>query len=46
MGTPRVLIHNAVGDARGNFMEIDPELLSRNFQVNTMAISRAGLCRK
>jgi NAD(P)-dependent dehydrogenase (short-subunit alcohol dehydrogenase family) len=38
LGTPRVLIHNAVGGAFGNFMEIDPEVLSRNFQVNTMAL--------
>jgi NAD(P)-dependent dehydrogenase (short-subunit alcohol dehydrogenase family) len=33
MGAPRVLIHNAVGGAFGNFMEIDPHLLARNFQV-------------
>jgi short-subunit dehydrogenase len=33
-----VLIHNAVGGAFGNFMEIDPEVLHRNFQVNTMAL--------
>src|ERR1700740_2072572 len=38
LGTPRVLIHNAVGGAFGNFMEIDPEVLKRNFQVNTMAL--------
>jgi NAD(P)-dependent dehydrogenase (short-subunit alcohol dehydrogenase family) len=38
LGTPRVLIHNAVGGAFGNFMEIDPEVLNRNFQVNTMAL--------
>src|SRR5712692_5076577 len=37
-GTPKVLIHNAVGGAFGNFMEIDPEVLNRNFQVNTMAL--------
>jgi NAD(P)-dependent dehydrogenase (short-subunit alcohol dehydrogenase family) len=38
LGAPKVLIHNAVGGAFGNFMQIDPELLNRNFQVNTMAL--------
>ncbi len=38
LGEPQVLIHNAVGGAFGNFMEIDPALLERNFQVNTMAL--------
>jgi NAD(P)-dependent dehydrogenase (short-subunit alcohol dehydrogenase family) len=38
LGTPRVLIHNAAGGAFGNFMEIDPAVLNRNFQVNTMAL--------
>jgi short-subunit dehydrogenase len=38
LGTPNVLIHNAVGGAFGNFMEIDPAVLNRNFQVNTMAL--------
>jgi NAD(P)-dependent dehydrogenase (short-subunit alcohol dehydrogenase family) len=38
LGTPSVLIHNAVGGAFGNFMEIDPAVLNRNFQVNTMAL--------
>src|ERR1700732_3928747 len=38
LGMPRVLVHNAVGGAFGNFMEIDPEVLQRNFQVNTMAL--------
>ena len=38
LGTPRVLIHNAVGGAFGNFLEIDPQVLNRNFQVNTMAL--------
>jgi len=40
LGVPRVLVHNAVGGAFGNFMEIDPEVLERNFQVNTMALLR------
>ena len=37
-GPPSVLIHNAVGGAFGNFLEIDPQVLNRNFQVNTMAL--------
>src|SRR5215470_14326381 len=37
-GTPQVLVHNAVGGAFVNFLEIDPEVLNRNFQVNTMAL--------
>jgi NAD(P)-dependent dehydrogenase (short-subunit alcohol dehydrogenase family) len=37
-GAPSVLIHNAVGGAFGNFLEIDPQVLNRNFQVNTMAL--------
>jgi NAD(P)-dependent dehydrogenase (short-subunit alcohol dehydrogenase family) len=38
LGTPKVLIHNAVGGAFGNFLQIDPQLLNRNFEVNTMAL--------
>jgi short-subunit dehydrogenase len=38
LGAPRVLIHNAVGGVFGNFLEIDPQALNRNFQVNTMAL--------
>jgi NAD(P)-dependent dehydrogenase (short-subunit alcohol dehydrogenase family) len=38
MGAPKVLVHNAVGGAFGNFMEIEPEVLNRNFQINTMAL--------
>lgn len=38
LGAPQVLIHNAVGGAFGNFMEIDPQVLDRNFRVNTMAL--------
>jgi short-subunit dehydrogenase len=38
LGTPKVLIHNAVGGAFGNFMQIDPAVLNRNFQVNTIAL--------
>jgi NAD(P)-dependent dehydrogenase (short-subunit alcohol dehydrogenase family) len=38
LGTPKVLVHNAVGGAFGTFLEIEPEVLNRNFQVNTMAL--------
>lgn len=38
MGAPSVLIHNAVGGGWGTFMEIDPAMLNRNFQVNTMGL--------
>lgn len=38
LGVPNVLIHNAVGGAFGSFLEIDPQALNRNFQVNTMAL--------
>lgn len=38
LGAPKALIHNAVGGAFGNFLEIDPQVLNRNFQVNTMAL--------
>jgi len=37
-GAPEVVIHNAVGGAFGDFMEIEPEILNQNFQVNTMAL--------
>jgi short-subunit dehydrogenase len=35
---PKVVIHNAVGGAFGNFLEIEPQVLERNFQVNVMAL--------
>ena len=38
MGAPTVLIHNAVSSAWGTFMDIDPAVLNRNFQVNTMGL--------
>ena len=38
MGAPSILVHNAVGGAWGAFMEIDPAVLNRNFQVNTMGL--------
>ena len=38
MGAPEILIHNAVGGAFGTFLEIEPEVLANNFQVNTMGL--------
>ena len=38
LGSPDVVIHNAVGGAIGTFQEIDPAILNRNFQVNTMGL--------
>jgi NAD(P)-dependent dehydrogenase (short-subunit alcohol dehydrogenase family) len=42
LGNPEVVIHNAVGGARGDFLSLDPKLLARNFQVNTMALLHLG----
>src|SRR5262245_6044702 len=36
LGTPSVLIHNAVGGAFGSFLDVAPEVLAHNFQVNVM----------
>jgi len=36
MGQPEILIHNAVGGTFGDFMEIDPADLQRNFNINSM----------
>src|ERR1700691_4917035 len=38
LGNPGVVIHHAVGGAFGTFREIDPSILNRNFQVNTMGL--------
>jgi NAD(P)-dependent dehydrogenase (short-subunit alcohol dehydrogenase family) len=38
MGVPRVVIHNAVGGGAGDVLSLAPELLQRNFQINTMAL--------
>ena len=37
VGTPDVVAHNAVGGAFGTFLEVEPAVLERNFQVNVMA---------
>ena len=38
LGDPEVLVHNAVGGAFGNFLDVDPAMLNDNFQVNTMGL--------
>ncbi|HVN87972.1 MAG TPA: SDR family NAD(P)-dependent oxidoreductase [Candidatus Binatia bacterium] len=38
LGAPSVLIHNAVGGAFGNFLDVDPSILNHNFQVNVMGL--------
>ncbi len=38
LGAPSVVIHNAVGGAFSEVLDVDPELLQQNFQVNTMAL--------
>lgn len=40
LGTPSVLVHNAVGGAFGSFLDVDPEVLAHNFDVNVMALLR------
>jgi NAD(P)-dependent dehydrogenase (short-subunit alcohol dehydrogenase family) len=37
-GAPKVVVHNAVGGAFANFLDADPDILERNFQVNVMAL--------
>lgn len=38
LGHPEVLIHNAVGGAFGNFLDVNPAMLNDNFQINTMGL--------
>jgi short-subunit dehydrogenase len=38
LGAPEVVIHNAVGGAFGDFLATRPEVLRRNFEINTMAL--------
>lgn len=37
-GAPRVVVHNAVGGAFGTCADVGPEVLQRNFAINTMAL--------
>jgi NAD(P)-dependent dehydrogenase (short-subunit alcohol dehydrogenase family) len=38
VGDPKVVVHNAVGGAFGTFMQVDPQTLQRNFEINAMAL--------
>ncbi len=38
IGAPCVVIHNAVGGGAGDVLTLSPQLLQRNFQINTMAL--------
>lgn len=38
IGTPQVVVHNAVGGSFSPFQEIDPAVLQKNFEINTMAL--------
>jgi len=38
LGPQSILVHNAVGGAFGSFLEIDPQVLRQNFEVNTMSL--------
>lgn len=38
IGPPKVVVHNAVGGAFGSFRDIDPSVLQRNFEINTVAL--------
>ena len=38
LGSARVVIHNAVGGGMGDIMTMEPKVLARNFQINTMAL--------
>ena len=38
IGSPEVVVHNAVGGAFGTFRDIDPAVLQHNFNVNAMAL--------
>lgn len=37
-GVPAVVIHNAVGGSFSNFMDVSPETLQTNFDINVMAL--------
>lgn len=38
IGAPQVVVHNAVGGSFAPFLEVDPETLRQNFEINTMAL--------
>ena len=38
LGTPNVVVHNAVGAERGTYLDVDPNKMRKAFEVNTMAL--------
>ncbi|MEM7413118.1 MAG: SDR family NAD(P)-dependent oxidoreductase [Myxococcota bacterium] len=38
LGAPSVVVHNAVGGAFGEVLDVDPDTLQQNFQINAMAL--------
>lgn len=38
VGSPKVVVHNAVGGAFGTFDQIDADILVRNFEINAVAL--------
>lgn len=38
VGNPKVVVHNAVSGAFGTFLQVEAEMLERNFAINTMAL--------
>src|SRR5262245_34095392 len=38
LGPANILIHNAVGGAFGDFLQIEPSVLERNFKTNVMSL--------
>ncbi|MBM4205159.1 MAG: SDR family NAD(P)-dependent oxidoreductase [Gammaproteobacteria bacterium] len=42
MGAPEVAVHNAVGGAFGNFLDVESSVLQKNFEVNTLGLLHLG----
>jgi len=38
LGSPDIIVHNAVAAERGSYMDISPQRLTKAFEVNTMAL--------
>jgi NAD(P)-dependent dehydrogenase (short-subunit alcohol dehydrogenase family) len=38
LGSPSIIVHNAVGAERGTYMDIDPDGMRRAFEINTMGL--------
>lgn len=42
LGTPRVLVHNAVSGAFGEFLAVDPAVLEQTFRTNVLSLLLLG----